>query len=146
MFFKKITWSFLHFPISFCFLFINFPPMSFSTPSTFLLSLSALSVNDGIGSLSAAIEQCVLAFFLPLTCLTLQFTRASLRGLAVFPPSRLLSPASSLPFIKSQLLQQGAEWNRDSTSSESFMCLNPHTGICMFILCTTLSGQIQLVK
>lgn len=38
---------------------------SFSTTSTFLLSVGALSVNDGIGSLSAAIEQRVLAFFPP---------------------------------------------------------------------------------
>lgn len=33
-------------------------------PPYFRLSFSALSINDGLGSCSAPIEQCVLAFFL----------------------------------------------------------------------------------
>lgn len=49
--------------------------MSFSIPSILLLSVSALSINDGLGSLSAAKEQCVLAFFSPtdLSYITIYF-------------------------------------------------------------------------
>lgn len=110
--------------------------MSYSKPFTFLLSVSALSINDGLGSLSAAIEQCVLAFFLlSLTCLTLQFTTALLRGLAIFPPSVLLSTVSSTPFIKSQLLYHG--WSGIEIALLSVLC------VCVWTFFFMLRCQIN---
>lgn len=45
------------------FSFDSFPSHVLLYPLYFPLSVRALSVNDGLGSMSAAIEQCVLTFF-----------------------------------------------------------------------------------
>lgn len=76
------------------FSFDSFPSHVLLYPLYFPLSVRALSINDGLGSMSAAIEQCVLTFFLALTCLPIQFTVALLWALAIFflPPHLLLSP------------------------------------------------------
>ncbi len=131
-----------------------FPVDSFLLPCPslsplFLCSVSVLSINDGLGSLSAAIERCVLDFFfLPQTCLTLQFTTALIRALAIFPLALFLSPASSLPFIKSQLLHQRWSPDRDSVPLSIFVCVCLHP--CVYSLYSVLSVmtslQTQLVK
>lgn len=80
-------------------------------PLYFPFSVRALSVNDGLGSMSAAIEQCVLTFFLALTCLPIQFTVALLWALAIFflPPHLLLSPFLASLSKAGFLTEGGAE-------------------------------------
>lgn len=108
-----------------------FPPMSFSIPSVFLLNVSALSINDGLGSLSAAIEQRVLAFFShwPVFHYNLLWHYSELWPFSHSPVSFFLP---HLPLIKRQLFRLRLSPDRDGASSECICVLMP-AHVCMSV-------------